>query len=358
MREPKTTFAVLQAGRAVAALLVVLFHASDSIYRSSKGHAAPFGGFFTFGHAGVHFFFVLSGFVMLHVHRDDIGFPRRAASYAWKRIRRIYPLYWIVLVPVIVAYLAIPGFGKPGLRDFDVIVSSVFLVHFRTYIIVLYVAWTLFHEVLFYVLFGLLILHRRIGTAALGAWFLVSLMTLMAQPEFSLLFWSSPLNLLFAMGMAVAWVLRRGSVRFAAPIAGAGALMFAGAGIDEVYLGILGLRVGSMLYGLGAAMTLAGMVSLEREGRVRIPGVLRLIGDASYSIYLVHLPVLSLLAKTNLQKCVADAMAPTIGFMLMAVLAVVPGLALHLWVERPMLHRFSARRPGRVAAVTPVVAIT
>jgi peptidoglycan/LPS O-acetylase OafA/YrhL len=153
------------------------------------------------------------------------------------------------------------------------------------------------------------------------------------------------------MGMGVAWRTRRGRLPFAATIAAAGALLFVSVGIDEVYLGAVSRGVGSMLYGLGAAMALAGLVSLEQAGHIRSPSALRLIGDASYSIYLVHLPVLSLLAKSDLQMRVAAAVTPTASFVLMTVLAVVPGIGVHLWVERPLLRLLSVRRRTSAVAV-------
>jgi exopolysaccharide production protein ExoZ len=252
---------------------------------------------------------------------------------------------------VIGAYLAVPSFGKPAFHDPGVILSSILLVHFRTDIVILYVAWTLYHEVMFYAVFALLILDQRTGMVALVAWLLASLVALATQPQSSWVFWCSPLNLLFAVGMGVAWRMRRGRLPFATSIAAGGVLLFVCVGIDEVYLGAVSRGAGSMLYGLGAAMALAGLVSLEQAGHIRTPSVLRLIGDASYSIYLVHLPVLSLLAKSDLQMRVAAAVTPTASFMLMTVLAVLPGIGVHLWVERPLLRLLSVRRR------TPAVAV-
>ncbi len=51
---------------------------------------------FGFGHAGVDFFFVLSGFIIMHAHTADIGKPERLYRYLWRRATRIYPIYWIV----------------------------------------------------------------------------------------------------------------------------------------------------------------------------------------------------------------------------------------------------------------------
>jgi len=349
--QPKVTLASLQAGRAVAALLVVLFHVTASISAAPKyGQHAPLGGFFSFGHAGVEFFFVLSGFVILHVHWQDIGCPQVAASYAWKRIRRIYPLYWAIFLPVAGSYLVLPNSGEPAFRSLDVILSSFLLVHWGTDVTILYVAWTIYHEVLFYALFVLLILNRRVGIVAFVAWLLASLVALATHAPFPWEFWISPLHLLFAMGMCVAWRLRHGSLPFAATTTVAGILLFVSVGIDEDYFGVLGSSAGRLLYGLGSAMALAGLVSLERDGRIRTPGAVRLIGDSSYSIYLVHLPVLSLLAALRLQARLFEMVPATVSFVLLAVLAVLPGILVHFVLERPLLRLLGRRRRGPVIA--------
>ena len=53
--------------------MVVLYHASGSIFTKYFVGERPVGRVFDFGYAGVDFFFVLSGFIMLHVHRRGVG---------------------------------------------------------------------------------------------------------------------------------------------------------------------------------------------------------------------------------------------------------------------------------------------
>src|SRR5436305_9906897 len=102
----------LQACRAAAAILVVLFHASGSIFALAKYFdCKPFGRVFDFGYAGVDFFFVLSGFLMMHVHAQDFGQPRKLGAYCWKRFTRIYPAYWVVLALIVPVYFLLPGVG-------------------------------------------------------------------------------------------------------------------------------------------------------------------------------------------------------------------------------------------------------
>ena len=62
----------IQAGRGFAALLVVFYHATKMISLPQYAGHEPLHGFFQFGHAGVDFFFVLSGFIIMYVHYDDV----------------------------------------------------------------------------------------------------------------------------------------------------------------------------------------------------------------------------------------------------------------------------------------------
>ena len=76
----------LQVARGVAALLVLLNHASIGSVTFYGGRA--FGGFWEFGSIGVDFFFVLSGFIIYWVHSNDKENLASACIYFKKRIIR------------------------------------------------------------------------------------------------------------------------------------------------------------------------------------------------------------------------------------------------------------------------------
>ena len=93
---------ILTLYRGIAATLVVLFH-----YTAAVGQPYYFGlpswtpmmpegrtnGLFDFGHSGVDFFFVLSGFVMVWGYGRDGGRVRALWPYLTARFARIYPTY-------------------------------------------------------------------------------------------------------------------------------------------------------------------------------------------------------------------------------------------------------------------------
>ena len=118
----------LQAGRAIAAMLVVLFHLGGAIAAQKYFGISAFSVPFSFGASGVEFFFVLSGFIIFAAHRNDIFQPRKLAGYLKKRAVRIYPTYWIVFLLVYFLALASPGLRDTVPHDLSVLVKSLLLI--------------------------------------------------------------------------------------------------------------------------------------------------------------------------------------------------------------------------------------
>jgi exopolysaccharide production protein ExoZ len=74
----------IQYLRAIAALMVVMFHA---FYPSHANFRIAGGNFFQFGRMGVDIFFILSGFVMSLI----IATEKTPTVFIKKRMVRIYP---------------------------------------------------------------------------------------------------------------------------------------------------------------------------------------------------------------------------------------------------------------------------
>lgn len=334
----------------MAALLVVLFHTSGGIFALPKYFdSKPFGNFFDFGFAGVDFFFVLSGFIMMHVHADDLGNPRALGAYFWKRFTRIYPPYWAVLVAVIPVYFLVPHFGLGFEREPNVIARSIVLFPHPDWHMTLGVAWTLVYEVFFYLLFGLLILDLRLGIIVFVGW-TACVLAHSSFPTFPLNFVFSHHFIRFLAGIGVAMVLRRWEIPCPRLVATVGAAVFLATGMGDAYAGPLTPNLQAMGYTVGSALMLAGLVQAERSGLIQPPRILVYLGNASYAIYLVHFLALSLLAKL-VKATQLDLYVPgPILFCTLAIGAVCIGCAFHHLIEHP-LHRFtkqffrSAKKP-------------
>jgi peptidoglycan/LPS O-acetylase OafA/YrhL len=105
----KAKLGSLEVGRGIAALAVVMHHAGQA---SDAFTSSDYGGLFHWGMYGVDFFFVLSGFIIYHVHQKDRLDASAAPSFLIKRLRRIYIPYLPVTIVLIAAYLALPGLSE------------------------------------------------------------------------------------------------------------------------------------------------------------------------------------------------------------------------------------------------------
>ncbi len=272
---------------------------------------------------------------------------------------RIYPAYWIVLAALAAVFFAQPSFGLGFERDPDVLASSATLVagpRFASVISPLTVipaAWTLYHEIIFYALFLLLVVNLRLGAGALGIWFGLSLAPL-ALPGLPVVasYYLNPKHLLFAFGLGAAVLLRRRAIPAPLMLSAFGVVLFLATGWEEVGLGALPEAGRSLLYGLGATAALIGGVELERRGRLRVPRALVLLGEASYAIYLVHLAVLVMLAKLVQRGPLHSGAPPLVWYAVFATAAVLAGVGFHLAVERPLTRALNPRRRAVQLAMT------
>jgi exopolysaccharide production protein ExoZ len=340
-------FAGVEACRGVAATMVVLYHAArhlDHVY-GVPGLMRVF----QFGHAGVDLFFVLSGFIIFFVHRDDIDRPDRIGHYAARRFTRILPVYWVALTVTIVMRFA-GGHGLPAFSD--VAWSAALLPSHNEPI--LGVAWTLQFEIVFYVVFGVLILNRRLGWAAFAVWLAWILLAafdgaLGGTVPKSLY---AMYNLEFFLGMAVAYGFRRRVIPAPRRLWMTGIALFGIAAMAENMQWIDGYADASrLIYGLPAAMIVLGLAAQDRIRAIRVPHALMRLGAASYSTYLFQFVFISVAWKLWLATGL-DAKAPHVAsFPLLVAAGVSGGLVTSRWVEYPLMT--VVRRVVRGARVRP-----
>jgi exopolysaccharide production protein ExoZ len=311
-------FKSLQAARAIAAFMVVLFHlgaVAEKYYSLS---------FLTsgWGRAGVEFFFVLSGFIIANAHWDDIGKPERLSRFAWKRFVRIYPVYWAVFL------LAFAGaFRIVSLSPAEALLALT-LAPTGVAPPVIAVAWSLQWEVVFYVLFGALILHPALALAGL----LAVLAWLPGAPYFLLL---------FLLGVGCARVAQSSAPVPGRTLALLGAAAYAGA----CWLESTGGTPTAAWYGLAAAAVILGLVRSERAGHIfGASPLMQLLGNASYSIYLVHYPLMSATFKASVALGLHGTTAGVLVYLVALLATPVAGVAVHVLAERPMMAWLNARR--------------
>jgi exopolysaccharide production protein ExoZ len=344
VREPAASeksglnFLSIQALRAVAALLVVLYHAFE-LWGLRVDPAAP-GVKWTNGAAGVDIFFAISGFVMVISSRRLVAKPGAWLVFLRHRVIRIVPLYWLLTTLKILGVALLPGIViRTSLDFYSVVASYLFLPvvdvagNFRP---VLPVGWTLTYEFLFYLFFAAALALRvdvlRTIVPGLGLIAVVALFRTETWPNWTILF--STIVLEFVFGVVLAqWTLRG----FRIPPVIAAALVFGGfVAILVLPMGPENLRV--LSWGLPAFAIVAGAVSLEPLVVSALPRWLLALGDASYSIYLSHGFVLSALMLLIGRFVASGLWAEAITITLCLVVSSIAGWVIYFVVENPMLQ--------------------
>lgn len=196
---------------------------------------------------------------------------------------------------------------------------------------VLVQGWTLNYEMFFYALVALtLFLPERVRLWSLSAALaLLVLAGLALRPQApAAQTYTDPMLLEFLGGVWLgrAWEkdwLNGAGLGWLAILAGASAL------IAQHLLG-LSYQPRALMWGAPALLIVAGALMLERSGAVGKSGALRLLGDASYAIYLVH----GLLA--GFVNWFLPATVPGLRGLTTLVGAIIAGIVIHKLFERPV----------------------
>ncbi len=131
--------------------------------------------------------------------------------------------------------------------------------------------------------------------------------------------------------------------------------MFLATALLADYTSLLAEWTTRFWFGLGSALALAGGVELDRSLRYSAPSGLRLLGAASYSIYLTHILTLTFLAKFAVALHLPAVVPPLIAFVGLAGGAVLVGVIVHYLVERPIIAATRAI-PALLSPVAPAAA--
>lgn len=334
----------IQYLRAIAATMVVVFHAS-SIALADANDAFPF----KWAQAGVDIFFVISGFVMWVSTFGRTTSPR---DFYWNRIRRIVPLYWIMTSLVVAIGVAAPGLLRSTKLELPHLVASYLFIGWPSpatgaegeVFPLLVVGWSLNQEMFFYLLFGLMLLlpMRWRGPVTVATFLAITLAGLLIRPtDIVAQFYLSTKTAEFGAGVALGMVATGSRVRLPAAIS----VAIAAIGFASMPLAYDLLAFGAereLVLAVAALLVTSGAVGLERSGRLPALPSFEEIGKASYSLYLTHPLLLSALASTVLRHGEPHAFATGWGFVVVAVIgALAVSILVFRWVERPLTTRLS-----------------
>ena len=331
-------YRLLEAARAAASLAVLLFH---SLANFPLDKLTPVLGRISlatrWGWLGVHVFFAISGWCIAErlVQGRRSGEPAR--HFALERILRIYPAYWTALAVLIAIRVAAVPFNHTHLFDnmpdgVSGWLEALLLAEpFLGRPCFLVVSWTLTYEVGFYLCAAaaLAVASRRKASGSLLFWsgallcFAPSAAGIAPSPWTVLDYWPE-----FFAGAAAWWAARRGDRRSGYGLL---ALMTAVAFVWPAYGGV------TRLVAFGTAWVLA--LAWKWDDWLCSPRWMRLLvwsGSLSYSLYLIHVPLISPFENLVARRIPRMSTAFVGVWALSLVLSYAGAIALNHWVEAPV----------------------
>ena len=315
--------------------------------------------FFNEGYSGVTFFFVLSGFILTHAyHNGLIQKTLSTKTYLLLRLSRIWPLHVITALPFICYFLYRHSEDLSSIVTVNVLLLQSWVPLAKYYMSLNAVSWSLSDELFFYVSFILLVRFsvKSLKKAAL-AWFCVIATAAAIMIFYGYGYWAGPngelkishwlfyinpaVRLLdFMVGILVYRLtfVKTNKSRNASllEIASVGCLIL-GAYIYStfvlpeilraqlLYLPLMAFIIYSFSNGTGILSKF-----LKRKTLV-------LLGEASFSLYLVHNPII-MFAYSAYQKMSLNVPILIFSIILMAC-CVIASLITYKFIELP-IHRY------------------
>ncbi len=347
--QPRGKLNAIQGLRAVAVLLVVWTHSIVAAGYHCSPRQATFFHLKAFGACGLDIFFVISGFIVSLVAVRNA--QSSAITFLARRITRIFPLYWLLtLVVILVAELgryAVQWHRVPWL-------PTLFLLppwHYPVPPLILSLGWSLLFEIYFYLVLTAFLQWTPKQVIRNAIVFLVAMVALgvaigLRRPL--IVIWSSPVALEFVFGCLIAqaytrlharrfragpWILALGTLALAATI-------FTGYGTASEASSILAGQSGWLrlaVWGIPSALLVLGAILWSPAMQSAPARLLIFVGDASYSIYLCTNPTRSMVEHFwhYFGRDGADA-----GVLLCLLMCILIGIICYLLVERPLMRFF------------------
>ena len=286
-----------------AALWVLLFFFGDRLgltWREASGFIAK-------GYLGVDLFFILSGFILAHVYGPQvIGKRFNYGSFLWARLARLYPVHLVTLGALVLLALVA---GTLGIKvnaafDFGTLWGQLFMVQAWGLIPSggwNHPAWSIsaewFAYLVFPISFGVMGLLKRapwtgVGFAAAGFGGLFILVPTLshfggvALTELTQNGGALRIIPSFLMGIAL-W--RLGQITMLSSF-----VAWAGAALSMTWIVLapsLGANDVITWVGLVGLIFCLGETSKTGTGGLMAAPVALWLGEASYSLYMVHMPV-------------------------------------------------------------------
>ena len=345
-RTNRTQFTSLEYLRVIASFMIILFHAHSIAFKHAEQRGEMFFAAPIFWYSCIELFFVMSGFLMIHMSRNLYGRPGGLRNFFLRRATRTPPLYWIYTLGISALFLLKPSLSSEGPIDGGIILGSLLFYPMASPPVIT-IGWTLDYEVFFYTIIGISILlpYRWGWKFAVAA--LVSFVALGGALQVKINpwgTWTDPLMLNFALGICVAVAYHAGVT-----LSRAGRWLAVLLGLFLIFLlhRLINrdlLRFATMGLGVGLIVASATLNNVQWS-LGRLHHVAHELSNQTYTMYLCHILVLKFFEIFYFR--LFTGFAAGVGFILVGfVLVVGVSRLLYLIGEKPItayLRRFLSR---------------
>lgn len=308
--------------RAFASIYVLITHVFQHL-----GVSMP-GGYFLAGAYGVDLFFIISGFLIYLTTRENDSWK----SFGIKRFFRIYPLYWFSFFVFSAFYILQQDFTLNSIQIIQNIIMIPWNDELTTRSLLVNVAWSTVYEVYFYVVFTILLIlkfnKKAIIPLLLLLFVVAKAITVLNLFELNnsgiFRFISSVAGrthiIPFIIGILIAMMYQNKNITvIIKKHQRLGRIMFIG--LNIIYLGITisqyaqykSYLFSTIIFTLWLYVDYLFEINYETKSSK----IMSLIGDISYSIYLLHILVIlfiiDVLNQNNVYVALVGSIATTLG---------------------------------------------
>ena len=354
MIKPLSRIRNLQALRIYAAIPVILYHTNFRL-----PGIRPIGIF------GVHMFFVLSGYIMASICETD------STAFARRRLIRIIPLYWTLTLLLYSVAWKFPHLMNATQAVPVELLKSLFFVPFQKsnglYQPILFVGWTVNYEMFFYMMLSLGVLISKRRAALVGASLMLSVMavcSLFTATSSIARFYSDTVLLECVLGLVSYYCVRALSTRLTPAMKPALLVLAIGSlivlpSIEEfaVWTHMPDVfRFGPLSFLLICSVCLLALVGADFKA-----GVVVLLGDASYVMYLTHPYIEEFLDRVVGKHFPIFHIDKPAGCLIAMAFVLPISVFLYLKIDKPMVRYLGrafcmTRQPELTVLVMPAAA--
>lgn len=280
---------------------------------------------------GIDFFFLVSGFMIYYLYHKDIGIREKAKGFLLKRIIKIYPIYWIFTLALILLILVFPQLGDGHEKNWEVIIKSFLLIPTNP---ILATSWSLSYVVFFYIVFSLLIYKPNYLKPIIASWILVIILAqfnVLFNPN-SFIFNFSHLEIMFGVGIAI--IVLNKTVKYARFMVISGLVGYILVWANNIY-SFFHLR-DDYFYCLFAFLIMLGITSFDLKVNTKLPKILDILGTASYSIFISQLPILHFYMLIFSKFNIVNVLGNFGSICMLIVSTIISGCVVYFILEKPL----------------------